>query len=58
MRTASPAVGGDSRNIERREGAKLVFESDATNLVAGDTNGVTDVFDFFGFSSTAPSNTS
>ena len=45
------AIGGDSRHIERREGDQLVFESDATNLVAGDTNGVTDVFDnFFGFS--------
>ncbi len=38
------AIGGDSRHIERREGNDLVFESDATNLVAGDTNGVTDVF--------------
>jgi hypothetical protein len=45
------AIGGDSRHIEGREGDKLVFESDATNLVAGDTNGVTDVFEnFFGFS--------
>ena len=44
MRTASQAIGGDSRHIERREGDQLVFESDATNLVAGDTNGVTDVF--------------
>ncbi len=42
-------VGGDSRNIERREGDKLVFESDATNIVDGDTNGVTDVFDSFIF---------
>jgi hypothetical protein len=45
------AIGGDSRHIEPREGDQLVFESDATNLVAGDTNGVTDVFcNFFGFS--------
>src|SRR6185295_7989604 len=43
------AIGGDSRHIERREGNQFVFESDATNLVAGDTNGVTDVFcNFFG----------
>ncbi len=45
------AIGGDSRYIERREGNQLVFESDATNLVAGDSNGVTDVFcNFYGFS--------
>ena len=33
-----PRISGDGRWI--------VFESEATNLVAGDTNGVTDVFLF------------
>src|SRR5207237_1242574 len=40
------AVGGDSRNpsINPAFGYEVAYESDATNLVSGDTNGLTDVF--------------
>lgn len=42
------AVGGASRHIERQNYEdQLIFESDATNLVAGDTNGATDIFSEF-----------
>lgn len=44
---ASMAMGGDgpSRNpVIDSAGQTLAFESEATNLVAGDTNGVSDVF--------------
>jgi hypothetical protein len=37
--SSAPAVSGDNRKTRL-----AAFQSDATNLVAGDTNGVTDVF--------------
>jgi Tol biopolymer transport system component len=46
---SKPLAGGQSDGHSRSasfsaDGSYLAFESDATNLVAGDTNGVTDVF--------------
>ncbi len=41
----SQGTGGSSRNpVLSADGRYVVFESDATNLVAGDTNGLTDIF--------------
>ena len=40
--SSAPAVSGDNRKTRL-----VAFQSDATNLVAGDTNGVTDVFIWF-----------
>src|SRR5439155_24236864 len=40
-RSYLPALDGDSKNLNPR---CLAFVSDASNLVAGDTNGVADVF--------------
>ncbi len=41
----SQGTGGSSRNpVLSADGRHVVFESDATNLVAGDTNGLTDIF--------------
>ena len=37
--SGAPTVSGDNRKTRY-----AAFQSDATNLVAGDTNGVTDVF--------------
>lgn len=37
--SSSPAISGDNRKTRL-----AAFQSDATNLVAGDTNGVTDIF--------------
>ncbi len=37
------AIGGDSRNPATR-GGRIAYESSATNLVADDTNGVSDIF--------------
>ena len=37
--SSAPTVSGDNRKTRY-----AAFQSDATNLVAGDTNGVTDVF--------------
>lgn len=42
--SADEAVGGGSRNAHINNSEQVVFESDAVNLVATDTNGVTDVF--------------
>src|SRR3954454_8760720 len=40
--SSGPAVSGDNRKTRL-----AAFQSDASNLVAGDTNGVTDVFAWF-----------
>src|SRR4051812_44554786 len=40
--SSSPALSGDNRKTRL-----AAFQSDASNLVAGDTNGVTDVFAWF-----------
>jgi len=47
-----PANGGSSNPSISDDGAKIVFESDATNLTAGDTNGVGDVFSKVGLVTT------
>jgi len=46
---SKPQAGGQSDGASRNasfsaDGSYVAFESDATNLVAGDTNGVTDIF--------------
>ncbi|MBP9890301.1 MAG: putative Ig domain-containing protein [Planctomycetes bacterium] len=46
---SKPLAGGQSDGHSRNaslssDGSYVAFESDATNLVAGDTNGVTDIF--------------
>lgn len=40
----TPATGGSSRNPSVDGSGRVAFESTATNLVSGDTNGVSDVF--------------
>src|SRR5437867_10535067 len=43
--SAGVQVSGDSRTAAiSADGRFVVFESDATNLVAGDSNGTTDIF--------------
>ncbi len=39
-----PANGGSSNPTISDDGTRIVFESDATNLTAGDSNGASDVF--------------
>ncbi len=45
--------GGSDRPVISADGLVVIFESDATNLVAGDTNGSTDIF---GWLATDPGN--
>jgi len=47
-----PANGGSSNPSISDDGSKIVFESDATNLTAGDSNGVGDVFSKVGLVTT------
>lgn len=42
--TGAQTVGGSGDAVIAPSAGRVVFESDATNLVAGDTNGVVDVF--------------
>ncbi len=51
VRLSVPTAGGQANGASRApqisgDGRWVVFESDATNLVPGDTNGVTDIFLF------------
>ena len=46
--------GASDRPVISADGLVVIFESDATNLVAGETNGATDIF---GWSATDSSNT-